>query len=118
MLIWQTLVLFTLAACAICCLLGIYRAIEKLAKGILSVGAEITKMNAKLETIEAVNRDDPAKPMDRSESDTALEDIESAISKFEKLKRIDLTTPVEAQGKPGNSGENCKSKPTSIFSYR
>ena len=118
MSIWQITVLFALSACAICCLLGVYRAIEKLAKGILSVGAEIAKMNAKLESIEAVNRNDLKKPMDRSESDTALEEIEAAISNFEKLKRIDLATPVGEQGKPDNSGENRKGKPASIFSYR
>ena len=79
---WQIIVLFAMAGCAIGCLLGICRAIEKLAKGIFSIGAEITKMNAKLESIDAVNRDD-----------ISLEGVEAAISNFEKLKRIDSAKP-------------------------
>ena len=79
---WQITVLFAMAGCAIGCFLGIYRAIEKLVKGILSIGVELTKMNAKLERIEAVNGDD-----------TSLETLEAAFSNFEKLKRIDLTKP-------------------------
>ena len=77
---WQIAVLFALAGCAIGCLLGIFRAIEKLVKGVLSVGAELTKINAKLESVEAVKGDD-----------TSLEAIEAAVSGFEKLKRVDLT---------------------------
>ena len=115
MSIWQITVLFAMAGCAICCLLGICRAIEKLAKGIFSIGAEITKMNAKLESIEAVNRDDPKKPMDQSESDTSLEDLEAAISNFEKLKRIDLTKPPGGQGE-GDPGGNRQSESTPISS--
>ena len=38
-----------MAGCAIGCLLGICRAIEKLVKGISSIEAELTKMNTKLE---------------------------------------------------------------------
>ena len=91
---WQIIVLFAMAGGAICCLLGIIKAVDKLAKGIFSLGAEIAKMNAKLQSIEAVNRDDPKKPIDQSEPDILLEDLEAAISNFEKLKRIDLTTPV------------------------
>jgi|WetSurMetagenome_2_1015567.scaffolds.fasta_scaffold09364_2 hypothetical protein len=91
MSIWQITVFIGIAGCTIGCLLGIFRAIEKLAKSLFSIGAELTKINAKLESVEAVNSDDPKKPMDHYESD--LEAIETAISSFEKLKRIDLTTP-------------------------
>jgi len=59
----------------------------------LSVGAELAKMNAKIEKIEAVNKDDPKKPADQYAPDPSLEEIEAAISNFEKLKRIDLTKP-------------------------
>jgi hypothetical protein len=79
---WQITLLFAMAGCAIVCLLGICRAVEKLVKGILSIRAELTKMNAKLESVEAVKGDD-----------TELEAIEAAVSDFEKLKRIDLTRP-------------------------
>ena len=96
MFTWQITVLLAVAGCAIgCllvgCLLGIWRVTAKLTKGILSIGAELTKLNAKIERIEAVNRDDPKKPMDRYGPDPSFEDIEAAISNFEKLKRIDLT---------------------------
>ncbi len=79
---WQIIVSFAMAACAIGCLLGICRAIEKLLKGILSIKAELTKMNAKLERIEAIDGED-----------TSLEAIETAFSNFEKLKRFDSTKP-------------------------
>ncbi len=85
---WQIPVLFAMAVCVIGCLLGILRAIEKLAKGISTIGAELAKTNAKLESIEV------AKPTE----DTSFEDIEAALSNFEKLKRIDLTHP---QGNKG-----------------
>ena len=87
---WQIIISFAMAACAIGCLLGICRAIEKLAKGIVSVGAEFKKMNAKLASIEAVSGDDPKRTKEQYEP--GLEDIEAAISNFEKLKRIDLAT--------------------------
>ncbi len=77
---WQIVVLFAMAGGAIGCLLVICRAIEKLVKGIASLGAELTKLNAKLESIEAVRGDD-----------TELEAIEAAVSGFEKLKRVDLS---------------------------
>ncbi len=87
---WQIIVLLVLAGCAIGCLLGIYKAIEKLAQGVVSIGAQLTRMNAKLESVEAVNGDDRKKTTDKYEP--GLEDIEAAISNFEKLKRIDLAT--------------------------
>ena len=117
MLTWQITLLFVMAGCAICCLLGICIAIDKLARGIFSIGAEITKMNAKLESIEVVNRDDPKKPMDQSEPDTSLEDLEAAISNLEKLERIDLTKLVGEQAE-GDSGGNRQGEPTTIFSNR
>jgi hypothetical protein len=88
---WQIVVFFAMAGCTIGCLLVICRAVEKVAKGVFSIGAEITKMNAKLEIIEAANRDEVKKPMDQQEPDTSLEALEAAISNFEKVKRIDLT---------------------------
>jgi hypothetical protein len=82
MSIWQVIVLFAMAGFAIGCLFGICRAIGKLTKGISSIGAELTKMNSKLERIEAVNGDD-----------TSLEAMEAAFSKFEKLKRVEIAKP-------------------------
>ena len=91
---WQITVLFAImAGCAIGCLFGIYRAMEKLARALFSIGAELTKMSTKIEKIETVNGDYPTKTMDQYGPDPSLEDIEAAISKFEKLKRIDLTKP-------------------------
>jgi len=84
MSVYLLMVLFVLAVCAIGCLLGIFKAVEKLAKSIFSIGAELAKINAKLEKIEAIN-------VDEQESDTSLEALEAAVSNFEKLKRIDLT---------------------------
>ncbi len=84
MSIYLMVVLSAMAGCAIGCLLGIYKALEKLAKSISSIGSELKKMNEKLAAIEAVNRDE-------QESETGLESLEAAISNFEKLKRIDLT---------------------------
>ncbi len=91
MAIWQMAVLFGLAGCAIVCLLGTCIVIAKLAKGIFSIAAELTKMNEKIERIETVNRDEPKAPIDQFRLDPSLEDIEAAISNIEKLKRIDLT---------------------------
>jgi len=88
---WQITILIVTAGCTIGCLLGVWRAIERLAKEISSIGAELTKMNAKLESVETINRDDAKKLMDQYEPD--LESIEAAISNFEKLKRIDVTKP-------------------------
>ncbi len=91
MSIWQMSVLFAAAGCALACFLGIWRALERLAKGVFSVGAELTKLNAKIEGIEAVTRDDSRKPADQLGLDPSLEDIEAALSNLEKLRRIDLT---------------------------
>jgi len=77
---WQVVVLFAMAGCAIGCLVGICRAIEKLAQGMLSLGTILTNLNSKLESIEPVKGDD-----------AELEAIEAAVSGFEKLKRVDLT---------------------------
>jgi hypothetical protein len=88
---WQITVILGMAGCAVGCLFGVFIAVEKLAKGIFSIGAELTRMNAKLESVEAVNRDDLKEPTDQYEP--GLEAIEAAISNFEKLKRIDLTKP-------------------------
>ncbi len=90
--IWQIVVLLVAAGCAIACLLGICIAIAKLAKGISSIGAELKKMNAKMERVEAVDKDEP-KPTELSGPNPSLEDIEAAISNFEKVKRVDLTKP-------------------------
>jgi hypothetical protein len=61
-------------------------AVNKLAKGISSIGAEVAKMNAKLESIETVQKNDSGDSSGRHEPD--FEDIEAAIANFEKLKRI------------------------------
>ena len=89
MAIWQMIVLFAMAGCAIGCLLGICLAVLKLAKGVTIVSTELTKLNAKLESIEVVNRDDARSPAEQSAVDPLFADLESAISNFEKLKRID-----------------------------
>jgi hypothetical protein len=88
MFTWQIGVLFVMAAGTIGCLLGILRSIQKLTKSMFSIGAELTKINSKLESIETVGRDDAEKPTD--ECEPGLEALEAAISNFEKLKRIDL----------------------------
>ncbi len=77
---WQITVLVALAGCVIGCLLGILIAIEKVVRGISSIGMALTKLNANLERIEAITTED----------DTSLEAVEAALSNFEKLKRIDL----------------------------
>ncbi len=77
---WQITVLFAMAGCAIGCLLVFGRAIEKLTKGVSSIAAELAKMNAKMESVEAVNGDD-----------SSLEAVEAAISNFERLKRVEVT---------------------------
>ena len=82
MSIWQVIVIFSMAGCAIGCLLGIYRAICKLTKAVSSIGTELTKINSKLERIEAVNGED-----------TSLQAMEAAISSFEKLKRVEIAKP-------------------------
>jgi len=79
---WQIAVLFAMAGCAIGCLLGICRAVEKLVKSIFSLRTELTRMNAKLESVETIKGDD-----------AELEAIEAAVSGFEKLKRVDVTRP-------------------------
>ncbi len=94
MSIWQMSVLFAAAGCALGalgCLLGIWRTLAKVAKGIFCIGAELTKLNAKIEGIEAVKTDDSRKQIDQLRPDPSLEDIEAALSNLEKLKRIDLT---------------------------
>jgi hypothetical protein len=90
MSIWQIYVWLGVAGCAIVCLIAIAIAIAKLAKAIFTIGAELKKMNAKLESVEAVNKDELTKSTDRQEND--FEAIEAAISNFEKLKRIDLSS--------------------------
>jgi hypothetical protein len=90
---WHLAVLFAMAVGVIVCLLGIYRAVEQLAKGIFSLEAELKRMNAKLTSVETVNRDESGKPANESEPDSALEALEAAISNFEKLKRVDLPKP-------------------------
>ena len=90
---WQITVLFALAGCAIGCLLAIRKAIERLSEGIFFIRTELTKINSKLEAVEAVNREDPKKPMEQHEPDDAFAAIEAAISNFEKLKRVDSTKP-------------------------
>jgi hypothetical protein len=77
---WQIVVIFAMAGCAIGCLVGICRAIDKLTKAVFSLRTELTKIDAKLESIEPVKGDD-----------AELEAIEAAVSGFEKLKRVDLT---------------------------
>jgi hypothetical protein len=89
MSMWQINIAFVLAGCAVGCLLAIFVAVERLSKRIFSVGVELAKMNAKLEKVEAVNKDETKKSADPYESE--LEAIEMAISNFEKLKRVDLT---------------------------
>ncbi len=86
---WQTIILLGMAGCALGCLFGIFKSIERLGEGIFGIRTELTKMNAKVESIEAANKAGPEEPTDKDEPDLA--DIEAAVSNFEKLKRIDLT---------------------------
>jgi hypothetical protein len=94
MSIFQIIALYVIAGFAVVCLLAIFRSLDKLAKAAASIGVELTKMNSKLEVIEAVNRDDLESPADQKLPE--LEAIESAISNFEKLKRVDLSEQQEA----------------------
>jgi hypothetical protein len=84
-------ILIAISGCVVACLLGICKAVEKLAKGVFVVGNELKKLGAKLESVEAVSKDDSAKPKSEDEPDSSFEAIEAAISNFEKLKRIDLS---------------------------
>ncbi len=73
MSIWQTLIFFALAACAVGCLFGIYRSIENLSRAIFAVRTELTKMNTKLQAIE-VSESDPS-------FESAIRDIESLVKR-------------------------------------
>jgi len=88
MVTWQAIVLFALAGCAIGCLLALRKAVERLSEGVFFIRTELTKLNSKLDAVEAVNRDHAKGAIE--EPDTSLEAIEAAISNFEKLKRIDI----------------------------
>jgi hypothetical protein len=85
MFTWQIIVSFVLAAGAIGCLLGICSAVKRLSEAVFFVRTELTKINSKLEAVEVAGR------RDINEPDESLEAIETAISNFEKLKRVDLT---------------------------
>ncbi len=103
---WQTIVLLAMAGLATGSLLFICRAIQKSAKSIHDVCAELQKINDKLERVDAV-----------SGEDTSLEAVEAAFSSFEKLKRIDTTQ--EIQGKRPVPAKASNSSPPPIFSsYR
>ncbi len=93
---WQMIFFLGIAGCALGCLFGIFKSIERLGQGIFAIRAELTKMNTKVEGIEAVNNTGPERPMGECEPDLA--DIEAAVSNFEKLKRIDLTKPSQDRG--------------------
>ena len=95
MSILQIIGLYVVAGFVVVCLFAIFRSLEKLAKAVSSIGVELTKMNSKLAVIEAVNRDDLENPADQKLPE--LEAIESAISNFEKLKRVDLSEQQEAK---------------------
>jgi hypothetical protein len=82
-------VLFVIAGGAVACLIGIYWAVERLTKSVLALGGELTRINAKLEGIEAVNNEDAREPDGRREPEASLE---NAIRGLEKL-RIDLEKP-------------------------
>ena len=79
---WQIVPLFAVACCTIGCLVVIYKAIERLSKGVFSIGAELTKINSKLAAIEAVSRDDPQSSITQNEIDAS---IEAALRNLEKL---------------------------------
>jgi hypothetical protein len=91
MAIWQIIALFAMACFAIGCLLGICIAVSKLAKGIKAISGELAKLNEKLEGIEVANREDSTKQSGQSSVDPLFADLESALSNFEKLKRIDTS---------------------------
>ncbi len=88
MSIWQIAVLVVIAGGLVACLLAVSKAIQELGKGIAAIGTELKRMNAKLESVEAVSKDSPERPAEQY--DNELEALEAAISNFEKLKRIDL----------------------------
>ena len=87
MAIWQMLILIALAGGIMVCLIKIGLAVENLARAISPIGAEIKRMNSKLESVEAVGKENDQKPAVQDKPD--FDAIEAAISNFEKLKRID-----------------------------
>jgi hypothetical protein len=96
---WQILIFIAMAGCVIGCLLRIFNAIERLTNCIDTVGIELRKMNTKLERIEIAAGDDSQEPMRQQDFDAeAIDAIETAISNFENLKRIDLSNPQENNG--------------------
>ncbi len=98
MSVWQIFIVIAMLGCVIGCLWRIFGAIEKLSSGIFSVSRELMRINAKLESIEVVAGDDVQRPLGQQESDAeAIEAIETAISNFENLKRIDLTNPQQSK---------------------
>jgi hypothetical protein len=79
---WQMIILLAITGCTIGCLIGIYKAVERMSKAVFTVGAELKKMNAKLERIEAVSKDDAARPVTAYGVDDS---IEAALRNLDKL---------------------------------
>lgn len=90
MSIWHVAALLA-AIGAIASLVFIYRAIDRLAQSVSSVCSQLTKINAKLESVQAVSGEEDKKLSAPVEPDLSFEAIETALANFEKLKRIDLT---------------------------
>lgn len=81
---FQTAVLFGLTAGAIACLLGIYRAVQRLSEALFLIRTELTRINSKLERIEVVDTNASSKPFASYDADPVFE---AAIDRaFERLQ--------------------------------
>lgn len=79
---WQMIILFAITGFTIGSLIAIYRAVERLSKAVFTIGAELKKINSKLERIEIVSRDDAA----RAGAVYGIDDsIEAALRNLDKL---------------------------------
>lgn len=94
MSIWYVLIIVALASCVIHCLWQISKAIERLTESLATVSSELVNMNLKLEGVESITGEGPAKSASPPDNDVdPIEAIEAAISNFENLKRIDSKNP-------------------------
>jgi hypothetical protein len=79
---WQMIILLAVTGCTIGSLIGIYKAVERLSKAVFTIGAELKKMNGKLERVEAASKDDAARPANPYGIDDS---IEAALRNLDKL---------------------------------
>jgi len=83
---WEISVLVVIAGSGIAGLLQISKAIRELGSGIFAIEAELKSINARA-AAGAAGKGTPANPVEPHDND--LKAIETAISNFERMKRID-----------------------------